>query len=206
VFGGVSVSPVCVSDAMTITRGGVLRAAPWSVPRLAVDKLARSGGDGPLLRETTLPGKLLVDQPTHWRNITPIPHMVLIRITRRYKNIITSNPNAIQFRDRWTWAIDSPAREPITSGLFNGQVGLANDVGTDTVAEPMPGMYWLWWGTTTADEWVGPINPGQKLNMWYRGYVWTPPGWSDNANKNAPRHEAYAGWSRIQMIVFPQGA
>jgi hypothetical protein len=40
--------------------------------------------------------------------------------------------------------------------------------------------------------------------MHYRCYVWTPPPWSDNANKNSPKHEAAARWARIQMIAFPQ--
>jgi len=194
---------VCLDDTLTIDATGRLRMAPWAVPRLVADVRGDSGGDGPLLRETALPGKLLIEARAAWRNNTPVDHMMLIRVTRRYRTWITSNPNAIQFRDRWTTGIDTEPGEPFTTGLFNGQTGSAGDIGTNTVAEPNPGKFWHMWGTTSADEWVGPLEPGQQLKVWYRAYVWTPPPFSDNANKNAPEHRADAGWSRIQLIGFP---
>lgn len=186
-----------------ITGDGVLRLAPWSVPRLVIDVRADSGGDGPLGQETALPGRLLIEAIASWRNDTPVDHTAMIQITRRYKKWITTNPNAVQFRDRWTTAIDGPAEPPVTSGIFNGQVGSAVDLSTNTVAEPYPGIFEHWWGTSTADEWIGPVEPGSELNVWYRCYVWTPPPWSDNANASSPVQWAEAGWSRIQMMVFP---
>jgi len=50
---------------------------------------------------------------------------------------------------------------------------------------------------------VGPLAPGQRLNVHYRTYVWTPPPWSDNANKNSPQHQAAARYSRVQLQAFP---
>lgn len=194
---------VCVSENLAIDADGVLRAAPWSVPRIVAEVRADSRGDGPLLQTTTAPGKLLIDQKLGWRNDTPVDHMIRILVTRRWKHWIVSNPNLIQFRDRWTTAIDSTVDEPITSSLSNGQVGSGNDVGTNTVAEPNPGLYWHWWGTTSSEEWKGPVKPGEKFDLWYRAYVWTVPPFSDNANKNKPVHWAEAGWSRISLEVFP---
>lgn len=202
---------VCVGENLVVGDDGKLRLAPWSVPRLAVDELAPSGADTTKLLETsTLPGRLLIDKPgIQWSNLTPVDHMVRIMVTRRWKRWITSNPNAVQFRDRWSTAITPkdtapvlPA-EPVVSGIFNSQTGSAGDLGSNTVAEPVPGKFWHWWGTNTSEEWIGPVAPEETLRVHYRSYVWTPPPFSDNANKNAPAHEAEAGYARIQLMVFP---
>jgi hypothetical protein len=182
---------------------GVLNLAPWSVPRTVADVRADSGGDGLVLPDIAAPGKLLINQQVRWRNETPVEHMVIIRVTRRYKTWVTSNPNAVQFRDRWSWALDAEPDEPVTVDYFNSAAGGAEDIGTNTVAEPNPGKFHHLWGTTTSDEYIDPVEPGQALKVWYRSYVWTPPPWSDNANKNAPEHRANAGWARIQLIAHP---
>jgi hypothetical protein len=83
-------------------------------------------------------------------------------------------------------------------------VGTAGDVGSNSVAEPNPGKFYHWWGTNTSEEWLGPLQPGDQIALWYRQYVWTPPPFSDNANKNSPSHEAEAGWVRIQLQAFPR--
>ena len=178
----------------------------WAFPRLVADVRAISGGDGKLFPELTLPGKLLINQKAKWRNETPLESMVLIRVTRGPKSWITSNPNAIQFRDRWTYTVDPDDIEPtipVTTGIYNSQVGSALDVGTNSVAEPNPGKQWVWTDVNSSDEWIGPAMPGDFVNVWYRQYVWTPPPFSDNANKNSPQHMAYGGWARIQLIAFP---
>lgn len=198
---------VCIDQNLTTDDAGLLRIQPWAVPRVVADVRALSGADGKVYPEQALPGKLLINQRLGWRNETPLESMVLIRVIRASKRWIVSNPNAIQFRDRWTWTIDpddTTPSVPVTTGIYNSQVGSAMDVGTNSVAEPNPGKQWVWTDANCADEWVGPVLPGDKLNVWYRAYVWTPPPWSDNANKNSPKHEAYAGWTRIQLVSFPQ--
>lgn len=197
---------VCVDENITTDLGGMLQLKPWAVPRLVADVRAISGGDGKLTPQTSLPGKLMIDQKINWRNDTPLSVMLLIRVIRGSKNWIVSNPNAIQFRDRWTYAIDPdnlvPA-VPVTTGIYNSQVGSALDVGTNSVAEPNPGKQWVWVDVNCSDEWVGPVPPGDHFNLWYRCYAWTPPPYSDNANKNTPVHVANAGWTRIQLMSFP---
>lgn len=203
---------VCVAENLTIGPDGQLRMAPWSVPRNVVDVVAPSGGDTTkLLATETLPGRLLIDRKVLWHNDTPVSHMVRVLVTRRWRRWVTSNPNAIEFRDRWSSAITAagsttviePA-EPVVSGYYNSQTGSACDTGTNSVAEPTPGKFWHWWGTNTAQEWLGPVAPRETLRVWYRGYVWTPGPFSNNANKNSPAHEAEAGWARIQLQAFPQ--
>lgn len=197
---------VCVDENLITDASGLLRIQPWAFPRLVADIRAMSGGDGKLAPEQALPGKLLIDQKLGWKNATPVEMMVLIRVTRASKRWITSNPNAIQFRDRWTYVIDTDnltPTMPVTTGIYNSQVGSAMDAGTNSVAEPNPGKQWVWTDSNCADEWVGPVASGERINLWYRCYVWTPPPYSDNANKNSPQHEAYAGWARIQLIAFP---
>lgn len=197
---------VCVDENLTTDDAGLLRIQPWSVPRLVADVRAMSGGDGKLAPEQALPGKLLINQKVGWRNTSPLESMVLIRVVRASKHWLVSNPNAIQFRDRWTYVIDADdltPTTPVTTGIYNSQVGSAIDVGTNSVAEPNPGRQWVWSDANCSDEWVGPVAPGEKLNVWYRCYVWTPQPFSDNANKNSPQHEAYAGWARIMLTAFP---
>lgn len=195
---------VCLSDDLTTTYDGALQIAPWSVPRPVADVMAKSSADGQLLETSVLPGKLLIESHAQWRNETPVEHMLLIRVTRASKHWITSNPNAVQFRDRWSWGIDQEPAEPVTSGYFNSQCGSADDLGTNTIAEPNPGKFWHWWGATTSDELIGPVKPGSLAKVRYRMYVWTPPPWSDNANKSSPDHQAFGGWARIQVVVFPE--
>lgn len=195
---------ICVAENMTLSAAGELRMAPWSVPRNVVDVMAQSGADGKLIGIDALPGKLLIDKKVEWRNDDPVDHMIRIVPTRRFKYWITSNPNAIQYRDRWATAIDVPAAVPTVSGIHNGRTGSAVDVGTNTVAEPGPGKFWHWWGTNSSEEIIGPLKPGQTIYVHYRCYVWTPPPFSDNANKNSPLHYAEAGWTRLQLQAFPQ--
>lgn len=202
---------VCISENLTIGADGMLRLAPWSVPRNVVDVVATSGGDTVKLLETsTLPGRLLIDRQVQWTNDSPVDHTIRVLITRRWKRWVVSNPNAVQFRDRWSTAITPVGAEtvmpamPVVSGIFNSQTGSAGDIGTNSVAEPNPGKFWHWWGTNTAEEWISPtLKPGEVFRLWYRSYVWTPPPFSDNANKNAPAHEAQAGYARIQLMAFP---
>lgn len=196
---------VCISENLTVDELGRLRLQPWSVPRLVADVVAGSSGDGSVVKpETALPGKLMIDRQVNWVNDSPVDQMVLIRVTRPTRAFLTSNPNAIQFRDRWTWKLNGDPTVPIVTGIHNSQMGGAIDVGTNTVAEPNPGRLWVWMGAHSVDEWVGPIGPDDAFKVWYRCYMWTPPPFSDNANKNNPQHIAIAGGVRIQLMAFPQ--
>lgn len=197
---------VCIGENLTTDDGGLLRMQPWAVPRVVADVKALSkDGDGKIFQTTALPGKLLINQKLAWKNDTPIDQGALIRVTRASREWITSNPNAIQFRDRWSYAVDAEPAVPVTTGIFNSQADSADDLGTNSVAEPAPGKQWIWTPVTCFDEWVPyPIAPGETLNVWYRCYVWTPPPWSDNANKNSPEHVARANWARIQLWAFGQ--
>lgn len=196
----------CVAEHLRVGEDGKLRLAPWSTPRNVLDEIARSNADTTKLLQTINVERalLLVNWQGSWLNDTPITHMVRVQVTRRYKRWVTSNPNAVQFRDRWSSAIDAEPAEPVVSDTLNGQTGSAGDIGTNTVAEPQPGKFWHWWGTNTSDEWLGPIEPGERFNLAYRAYVWTPPPWSNNANKGAPGHEAEAGYARLAIHAMPE--
>lgn len=203
--------PVCVGEHLTITEDGKLRLAPWSVPRNVVDVKIPSGGDTrSLLQTDQLPGRLLMNKQVQYTNDTPIELDVRILVTRRWRRWVTSNPNAVQFRDRWTWAVTEAAAlepnqpaVPLTTSLFNGQVGSASDLGSNSVAEPEPGQFRHWYGTGTSEEWPVTLKPRETIRVWYRQYAWTPGPFSNNANKNAPRHEAEAGYSRLAVWTFP---
>lgn len=200
---------VCIGEHLTTVVDGpdeMLQMAKWSVPRLVFDEVAASGGDGSVLAGIeALPGKLMIDKTANWINDSPIKQRILIRVTRFTRTILTSNPNAIQFRDRWTYAVDDVPTVPIVTGIFNSQSGRAFDIGTNTVAEPNPGRLWHWAGMRSSDEWVSaPLLPGERFRLWYRCYMWTPPPWSDNANKNSPQHTAAASGVRVQLEAHPE--
>lgn len=196
---------VCVDENLAVDAAGRLRLQPWSVPELVVDVRAKSSGDGPLARPwTVLPGRLMIEQQIHWHNNAPTARPLLIRVTRGPRQWWTSQPNAIQFRDRWTYAVDAEPSPPLTSSIFNGRTGSALDLGTNSVAEPLPGVQFMWTEVNSVDEWLPyPIEPNQSFSLWYRCYMWTPPPWSDNANQNSPTHAAFANWARLQLIAFP---
>ncbi len=198
---------VCVDENLRVDDSGLIVMQPWSVPRLVADVKCVSGGDGKMFPEIALPGRLMKDQKVRWRNDSPLAAMVIVRITRASKSWVTSNPNAIQFRDRYTYVIDPEDKTPtipVTTGIHTSKCGSAIDVGTNASAEPLPGRHWMWTDLSCLDEWIGPVPPGDFLNLWYREYVWTPEPWSDNANKNAAQHEVYSGSTRIQFIAMPQ--
>lgn len=196
---------VCIDENLSTDASGLLVMQPYAVPRRVANVKALSGGDGTLFPETALPGKLLINAVVGWRNTTPLPAQMMIRVVRASKSWITSNPNAIQFRDRWTYKIDPDdvaPTIPVTTGIYNSQCGSANDLGTNSVAEPNPGKQWMWADGNAQDEWIGEAATGDKVNVHYRQYVWTPPPFSDNANKNKPEHVAYGNWVRVELWAY----
>lgn len=197
---------VCIDEHLSTDDSGLLIMQPFAVPRRVANVKALSGGDGTLFSQQALPGKLMINAVVGWRNTTPRPVQMMIRVVRSTKSWVTSNPNAIQFRDRWTYKIDPddvPPTVPVTTGIYNSQCGSANDLGTNSVAEPMPGVQWMWADGNTQDDWIGEAAPGDKVNVHYRQYVWTPPPFSDNANKNKPIHKANSGWVRVELWSYP---
>jgi hypothetical protein len=196
---------ICLGQNLTVNSAGQLQMAPWSVPSLLNDVLCPTMGDGALVETQYAPGKLLVSQQLNWVNNTPVAYTIRIVVIRRYKQWVNSNPNAIEFRDRWNWAINGAVAEPVTTGLYNGQCGSAEDLGTNDLAMPNAGLFYHWWGTGSGEEWVWEtVNPDDTFNFWYEAYVWTPPPWSDDGNLNSPQYVANLGFSRIQLWGFPQ--
>lgn len=175
---------VCLGRNLTTDDAGRLRVQPYAIPRPVVDVRASASGDGPIASTITLPGVLRINQPVSWRNDSPVPQGIKIMVVRGSRSIITSNPNAIQFRDRWTWAVDAPAARPVTTSIYQGRLGAAWDGQTNTVSEPNPGKLWVWNDTNCAEEWLPrELQPNEQLNVWYQCYVYTPSPWSNNANK-----------------------
>lgn len=197
---------VCIDENLTTTVGGLLQMTKYSVPRLVQDVMVKSSADGKFTApQITLPGVLMMNQQISWKNDSPLPASLLISVTRSTRNWVTSNPNAIQIRDRWTRTVDRAPDMPVVTSISNGRTGSAIDLGTNSVAEPNKGRQWLWMGTHDSDEWYPQlIEPNSVFNLWYQCYYWTPPPWSDNANQNVPRHEVYSRWTRLRLWAFPQ--
>jgi hypothetical protein len=196
---------VCVSRNLTIT-DGVLGLAPWSVPRIVVDVVAPSIGDGQIGATTSLPGKLMIDKQVSWTNDAPLPTPVLFRLQRGGREFSTSNPNAVQVRDRWTTrqgvGPQTPA-VPDTTTVLQSQFGGALDLSSNTTATPIAGRLWQFIDAQITEDWLGPVEPGETLSVWYRCTAWTPPPWADNANNNAPFHDVYVRNARMQLVAMP---
>lgn len=197
---------VCVDENLTVTQDGLLRLAPWSIPRLVIDQMVYSTLDGKIKApQPVLPGVLMMDQQVSWKNDSPLPCTLRITVGRGTRNWVVSNPNAVQVRDRWTRTVNTQPDMPVVTSISNGRTGSAIDLGTNSVAEPNPGRQWLWFGAADSDEWYPEVlQPDDLFRMWYQCYYWTPPPWSGNANKNNPQHEVYTRWSRIRVWAFPQ--
>jgi hypothetical protein len=197
---------VCVSRNMKIA-SGVLGIAKWSVPRHVADATFDSIGDGTLDPTLTLPGKLLIDGSVSWTSDSPIDTMVLFRLQRAYRDFVTSNPNAVQFRDRWTYKIGNGPQTPEipdVSTVYNSQMGGAIDLGATNLAVPLRGRLYKFYDAHITEDFFGPVPTGQTITVRYRCYVWTPPPFSDNANSGFPLHEARARSARLQLITYPQ--
>lgn len=195
---------VCVTQNTEIT-AGVLSIAPWSVPRIVHDTTYNSVGDGAFTALTTLPGKLMIDSGIiSWTNTAPLEAMVLLRIQRAYRNWVVSSPNAVQIRDRYTYAIGgADPRDPDTSSTYHGISGGSLDSGINYNGATIGGKYWDWEDGTLLEDWLGPVPAGAELRLWYRCNLWTPPPWSNNANAGSPEHSASVRSSRVLLMAFP---
>lgn len=194
---------VCVSKNLDIT-GGVLGIEPWTYPQAVLDVTANSTGDGAITTAlTTLPGRQMIDIQQSWLNSAPIPRSVLVRLLRGRRSFVTSNPNIIQVRDRYTYAIDKPALLPDVSSTYLGQSGGGIDAGATDVGTPYALKYWQYDDPCMHEDFIGPVPAGSTLNIWYRCYAWTPPPWSNNANAGAPEHSVAVNNARLQLMAFP---
>lgn len=196
---------VCVSRNMKIT-SGVLGIEKWSIPRHVGDSTFNSVGDGTLAANQTLPGKLMIDGTLSWTSDSPLPTNILLRVNRAYRDFVTSNPNVVQFRDRWTYKIGTGpqvAEVPDVSATYQSQFGGGVDLGTSNTAVPFLGKIARFQDAHITEDWIGPVPVGETINVRYRCYVWTPQPFSNNANNNSPVHEARARSTQIQLIAFP---
>lgn len=195
---------VCITQNTEID-AGVLSIAPWSVPTIVHDTTYNSVGDGTYVALTTQPGKLMIDSGViSWTNTAPLERMVLLRIQRAYRNWVVSSPNAVQIRDRYTFAIGGAnPRDPDTSSTYHGISGGSLDSGIAPNGSTLGGKIWDWEDGTLLEDWLGPVPPGQDLRVHYRCNLWTPPPWSDNANAGSPEHSASVRSSRIVLMAFP---
>lgn len=195
---------VCVDRNLKIA-AGVLGIEKWSTPRLVVDQSFNSVGDGTLAVNTTLPGKLMIDSGVlSWASDSPLDSNILIRVGRGYRDLLTSNPNAIQVRDRWTTKVGTASpQDPNPSTVFQSQWGAAMDIGTTNAALPYAGRYWLASDAQITEDWYPALHPGETLKIWYKCYAWTPPPFSNNANNNSLQMTVNVRSARIQLWSFP---
>lgn len=195
----------CVSRNMGID-GGVLSIEPWSLPRHVLDETFTSTGDGSFGQLTTLPGKAMIDSGIRtWVSDSPLPCRILFRLHRARRDLLVSNPNAAQIRDRYTYAIGgSDPRVPDTSSTYQGATGASIDLSANYVGDPFLGRYWIYEDAAIIEDWIGPIPAGGTFKFWYRANLWTPPPWSNNANHGDPQHSATIRHTRIQLIAFPE--
>jgi hypothetical protein len=197
------VPEICVSRNLSIS-AGKLGLAKWSAPRMVAQVTATATGDGAITGAglTAQPGRLMVEAQASWTSDSPLPSRMRLQVIRRYRTIISSNPNAVQIWDSWTHRIDGTPTVPNSYALVNSLCTQAMDIGTDNAGQPDPGRLYQDYPVTASEEWYE-LPAGSTLNVHYRCYVWTPPPWSNNANANLPLHEAYARGVKLRLWAFP---
>lgn len=178
--------------------------APWSRPRVVFDATYNSVGDGTFGQLDTPPGKLMIDSGIQsWTSDSPLPCRLLFRLQRGYRDLLVSNPNSAQIRDRYTITTDgTDPRLPETSSVFQGQTGSAIDLSSNFAGTPFIGRFWTYDDVSMIEDWIS-LDAGAVFKFWYRCYLWTPPPWSNNANGGSPQHSATVRNVRVQIMVFP---
>lgn len=195
---------VCVTRNTDIV-GGDLSIAKWALPRMVSDQYFASTGDGTFGQLTTPPGKLMIDSGIQtWTSDSQLPTRVLLRVQRDRRDLLVSNPNAAQIRDRYTYTINGTnPRVPETSSVLQGQTGASIDLSSNFAGTPFIGRFWVYDDQHMIEDWITTLEPGAAFKYWYRAYLWTPPPWSNNANANSPQHSATIRGTRIQVWAFP---
>lgn len=191
---------ICVSKNLAVT-AGKLGLPQWSVPSVVIDEGVPSVGDGNYGRLDALPGKLMIELERTWVNTAPVSRRVLLRLQRQTRVMRTASPNAVQIRDRLTHKVGGRAEIPDPSQTIQSQSGVAVDLSTNWLANPLPGRSTVIRPPTITEDWIGPVPPGAELNIRYRCILWTPPPWADNAA--APTYNAFVQGVRLQAIAFP---
>ena len=111
---------VCTDENLAVSKpDGLLELAPWSVPRLVQDVMAKSTADGQVIPQTALPGRLLIDQQLNWINNSPLNAQVLIRVTRPTRLTDTERHASVALsRERHAGAtgLRPPVRSAATTG------------------------------------------------------------------------------------------
>jgi hypothetical protein len=184
----------------------VLGIQKWSAPRIVLDQTFNSTGDGTISAAiTTLPGKLAIDSGVlSWTSDSPLPLSIRIVVNRAYRDLVNSNPNAIQVRDVWNYAVSgNTPRAPDPTSLFNSQWGGSQDLGTNSSAVPYLGLTYLATDPQMTEDWYPGLVAGDTFKMWYRAYIWTPPPFSNNANNGTLTMSCNIRSTRIQLWAFP---
>lgn len=196
---------VCVSRNLKITGGdATLGLEKWSVPRMVAQVSATSTGDGAIANPglTSQPGRQMLNATISWTSDSPLPSLMRLQVIRRYRTIITSNPNAVQIWDSWNHKVDGTPAVPDSYAVVNSLSTLSLDIGTDNVSQPWRGLVYQDYPATSSEEWYE-LPAGSALAVHYRAYVWTPPPWSNNASANSPVHEAYSRGVKLRLWAFP---
>lgn len=195
---------VCTSANLAVSEDRRLQLNPRSGMQLVADVVVPANGDGKVAFTPDIAQpKVLIEHKMAWSNDLGLDVVLRVCVTRGSRSVKTSQPNAIQFRDRYTWAVNAEPSEPSLTGYYNSQCGAGIDLGTNSTAEPNPGRLWVWWDAHLEDEFYD-VDAGEDFKLWYRCAVWTPEPWSDNANSGNPEHTAAGRFTRLQLIAYPK--
>lgn len=216
-------APVPVS-AQFVTADGRLGLHRSAIPRVVVENVVNSTGDGPFGQQwpnevvpSTTPVnqnlKTMIDQRAHWKNDYGVAVQVQVEIQRSRRTMYTSAPNYAFIRERYTQAIgyDTPstilAPDPNPATVWNTEWGGGIDVGVHNPGSgfiPNYGQFRLSLPESSLTLPLRRLEVNQAIDIRFRAALITPFRWWDNIPAGNRAFEMYAFSNTIRITAFPE--
>lgn len=202
----------CATSQFT-TNGGILGLDPSAQARIVSESTQASVGDGPLASNANpgVPGKIMIDQRSHWVNDFGVPVQVQVQIQRARRTMLLSSPNFLFIRERYTYVVGYDTSGPILAPTpsvdptWQTEWGGGIDVGIKNVSGTLTPNYGQFRLSTPESMLFIPLmrlEIGQSIDVRFRASCVNPYTWWTNAPSQ--KNEIYAFSNTIRMLAFPE--
>lgn len=198
-------SEVCVSDAFTVT-DGALGLAAWTGAVIESREIEEISYEWPgMTGITSLPGEALWDHTVIGTNTAGVARLAVFRLQRPYSTMLeVPQPNAMQMRDAWAYRVGPNVTAPNVSVVedYNGAWTASADSGTFSDGTTRKGRLYLYFPGSMVDVQVR-VPAGEQVALRWRGYIWTPPPWSNNADNGNGQGKYIVGYTLRTLMWLP---